>query len=185
VARDGEALGVFCGRKLLQDPSAIGTARVAEARWVDEVVEQGLALLRGLGFHGASQVEFKRDPRDGEYKLMEVNPRLWRWHSLAAACGVNLAYIAYCDVAGEPLPRAQMSPNARTRWAVTLKADRRPVPPAAVRRSAVAVGRSAPRARASQPARASAAESTSTAMRRAAPSAASSARTDVEPVAIT
>ena len=128
LSPDGEALGVFCGRKLLQDPPGIGTARVAEAVWVDEVVEQGLALLRGLHFHGVSQVEFKRDPRDGAYKLMEVNPRLWQWHSLAPACGVNLAHIAYCDVAGEPLPPAEMRRNARTRWAITLKADRRPVP---------------------------------------------------------
>ena len=68
------ALGVFCWRKLLQDPPGVGTARVAEARWVDDVVGQGLALLRGLRFHGVSQVGFKRDPRDGAYKLMEINP---------------------------------------------------------------------------------------------------------------
>jgi predicted ATP-grasp superfamily ATP-dependent carboligase len=128
LSRDGEALGLFCGRKLLQDPPGVGTARVAEALWVDEVVEQGLALLRGLEFHGVSQVEFKRDPRDGVYKLMEVNPRLWQWHSLAAACGVNLAYIAYRDVGGRPLLPATMRRDARTRWAITLKADRRPAP---------------------------------------------------------
>ena len=128
LTRDGDALGVFSGRKLLQDPPGIGTARVAEARWVDEVFEQGVALLRGLGFHGVSQVEFKRDPRDGAYKLMEVNPRLWQWHALAAACGVNLSHIACCDVAGEPLPRAEMRRDVRKRWAITLKAVRRPVP---------------------------------------------------------
>ena len=128
VAGDGEVLGVFCGRKLLQDPPGIGTARVAEALWVDEVVDMGLTLLRGLGFYGVSQVEFKRDRRDGAYRLMEVNPRLWQWHSLAAACGVDLAYIAYRDVAGERLPPVRMSRDARKRWAITLKANRRPVP---------------------------------------------------------
>lgn len=128
VDRDGDALGVFCGRKLLQDPPGIGTARVAEALWVDEVVELGLTLLRGLGFHGVSQVEFKRDARDGAYKLMEVNPRLWQWHSLAAACGVDLPHIAYRDLAGERLPPARMPRDARKRWAITLKANRRPVP---------------------------------------------------------
>ena len=128
VAPDGEALGIFCGRKLVQDPPGIGTARVAEALWVDEVVDQGLALLRGLGFHGVSQVEFKLDARDGKYKLMEVNPRLWQWHSLATACGVDLANIACRDVAGEPLQPAHMPRGARRRWAITLKANRRPVP---------------------------------------------------------
>jgi predicted ATP-grasp superfamily ATP-dependent carboligase len=85
--RDGEALGLFSGRKVSQTRGFMGSARVGEALWVEEVVEQGLVLLRALGFHGISQVEVMRDPRDGRYKLLEVNPRLWQWHSLAAACG--------------------------------------------------------------------------------------------------
>ena len=68
---------------------------------MQEVVDAGLALLRALWFHGISQVEFKRDPRDGRFKLMEVNPRLWQWHGLAAACGVDLPLIAYRDLTGE------------------------------------------------------------------------------------
>jgi D-aspartate ligase len=126
LTADGEALGLFSGRKLLQDPPVVGSARVAETIWVEEVVEQGLALLRGLGFHGVSQVEFKRDPRDGVYKLIEVNPRLWQWHALAAACGVNLAHIAYRDLIGQR-PAPTRMPAMRRRWAITLKAGRRPV----------------------------------------------------------
>ena len=127
LARDGRALGLFCGRKLLQDPPGVGNARVAESVWADEVVEQGLALLRGLGFHGPSQVEFKRDPRDGVYKLIEVNPRLWQWHGLAPRCGVNLALIAYRDLLGESQEPQRMRPG-RVRWAITLKAGQRPTP---------------------------------------------------------
>ena len=125
LTEDGEALGLFSGRKLLQTPPGVGTCRVGEAVWVDEVVEQGLTLLRGLGFHGISQVEFKRDPRDGAFKLMEVNPRLWMWHGLASACGVDLPVIAYRDLLGVRLPPARM--NGRTkRWAITLKGGTRP-----------------------------------------------------------
>ena len=32
---------------------------------------------------------------------MEVNPRLFQWHGLAAACGVDLPLIAYRDLTGE------------------------------------------------------------------------------------
>ena len=121
VDRDGEALGLFTGHKLRQTRGFMGSARVGEAGWVDEVAEQGLALLRALDYHGISQVETKRDPRDGRYKLMEVNPRLWQWHSLAAACGVDLPYIAYRDLVGEPLPPARMHGDGK-RWAITLMA---------------------------------------------------------------
>lgn len=118
---EGEPLGLFCGRKLSQTHDYMGSARVGEAVWVDEVVDQGLALLRALGFHGISQVEVMRDPRDGRFKLLEVNPRLWQWHGLAAACGVDLPYIAYRHLIGEPLSPARMSGEGK-RWAITLMA---------------------------------------------------------------
>jgi D-aspartate ligase len=121
--RDGQALGLFSGRKLSQTRGYMGSARVGEAVWVEEVVEQGLSLLRALGFHGISQVEVMRDPRDGRYKLLEVNPRLWQWHSLAAACGVDLPYIAYRDLVGDPLPPARMRGDGK-RWAITLMAGK-------------------------------------------------------------
>ena len=122
----GEALGLFSGRKLLQSPPGIGTCRLGEARWVQEVVDQGLALLRELRFHGLSQVEFKRDPRDGRFKLMEVNPRLWQWHSLAAACGVDFPRIAYDDLLGRASAAARMNGDGR-RWAISLLQGERPL----------------------------------------------------------
>jgi D-aspartate ligase len=121
--RDGQALGLFSGRKLSQTRGYMGSARVGEAVWVEEVVEQGLALLRALDFHGVSQVEVMRDPRDGRFKLLEVNPRLWQWHSLATACGVDLPYIAYRDLVGDPLPPARMHGDGK-RWAITLMAGK-------------------------------------------------------------
>jgi len=128
LAKDGEALGVFSGRKLRQTSPGVGTCRVGEAVWVEEVVELGLRLLRGLGFHGIAQVEFKQDPRDGAFKLIEVNPRLWQWHALAAACGVDLPRIAYWDLLGARLPPARQN-GAGRRWAITLMAGKRPVLP--------------------------------------------------------
>jgi D-aspartate ligase len=127
VARNGEPLGIFSGRKLRQTPRGIGTCRVGEAVWEQEAVDAALRLLRAFDFHGLSQVEFKRDPRDGRFRLMEINPRLWQWHGLAAACGVDLPRIAYADLVGEPPPAAHMNGNGK-RWAITLLPGERPVP---------------------------------------------------------
>ena len=127
LAADGEPLGLFCGRKLRQTPPGVGTCRVGEAVWVEPVVEQGLKLLRELGHTGLSQVEFKRDPRDGTFRLMEVNPRLWQWHGLAGACGVDLPKIAYEDLTGERPGPVSMN-GRRRRWAITLLPGERPAP---------------------------------------------------------
>jgi GT2 family glycosyltransferase/predicted ATP-grasp superfamily ATP-dependent carboligase len=125
LRENGDALGLFCGRKLRQTPPGIGTCRIGEAVWVEDVVQDGLRLLRALGYYGISQVEFKRDPRDGRYKLMEVNPRLWQWHSLATACGVDLPLIAYCDLTGQEVAPASMN-GERRRWAITLLSGESP-----------------------------------------------------------
>ena len=131
--REGRALGVFCGRKLRQTPRSrklvprgVGSCRHGEALWMPELVEDSLRLLKTCDFTGISQVEFKRDPRSGEFKLMEINPRLWMWHSLAAACGVNLAQIAYLDLTGRP-PQPSTSKGCRKHWAITLMKGERPV----------------------------------------------------------
>jgi D-aspartate ligase len=127
VSESGEPLGVFCGRKLRQTPPTVGTCRVGEAVWVPEVVEAGLRFLGALEYRGVSQVEFKRDARDGRYKLMEINPRLYQWHGLAAACGVDLPALAYRDLLGLPRAPVEMQ-GAGKRWAITLLAGERPAP---------------------------------------------------------
>lgn len=127
LARDGHPLGVFSGRKLRQTPPGIGTCRVGEALWAQEPVDAALRLLQGFGYFGLSQVEFKRDPRDDRFKLMEINPRLWQWHGLAAACGVDLPRLAYADLIGESPPEATMNGHGK-RWAITLLPGERPAP---------------------------------------------------------
>jgi predicted ATP-grasp superfamily ATP-dependent carboligase len=127
VGRDGRALGVFSGRKLRQTPRGIGTCRVGEAVWVQDAVDGALRLLEAFGYFGLSQVEFKRDARDGKFKLMEINPRLWQWHGLAAACGVDLPLVAYADLVGKAPPTATMNGEGK-RWAITLLPGERPAP---------------------------------------------------------
>jgi D-aspartate ligase len=114
VDASSRPLAVFTGRRLRQYPRGSGSTRVAESVWMPEVAEAGLRLLQELGHHGVSMVEFKRDPRDGRLKLIEVNTRHYGTHSLAAASGVNLSAAAYRDALGDPV----MMPRQRdgVRW---------------------------------------------------------------------
>lgn len=119
--RQGELRGVFCGRKLAQMPPRFGTARVAEARFDPSPIEIAKRLLTELEYRGIAQTEFKRDPRDGSFRLMEVNPRLWQWHSLARRCGVDLVGMAYRDAIGADPGRASSSPrDDGRRWVPTI-----------------------------------------------------------------
>jgi D-aspartate ligase len=119
LAADGQALALFSGHKLRQTRGWMGSARVGVSAWDDEVVDSGLRLLSELRFHGISQVEWKRDPRDGLLKLIEVNPRLWQWHGLASACGVDIPWIAYRDLLAERLTPERMRVEGK-RWAISF-----------------------------------------------------------------
>lgn len=109
-----QPLAVFTGRRLRQYPRGHGSTRVAESVWMPEVAEAGLRLLQEMRYHGISHVEFKRDPRDGRFKLMEINTRHYGTHSLAAACGVDLSATAYDDARGRP--RATARQREGVRW---------------------------------------------------------------------
>jgi len=112
-------LAVFTGHKIRQHPHGSGSCLMGVSRWDQELADAGVRLLKELRYWGVSQVEFKRDQRDGRYCLMEVNARHWKWHCLAAACGVNLSYAAYRDAIGRPfVARGQID---GPKWVVATK----------------------------------------------------------------
>lgn len=114
-ARDGRAAGLFVGAKLAQYPHFSGTACLVEARWAPEIAERGGRILRAFGYHGIAETEFMRDPRDGEYKLIDLNTRVWKWIGLPIACGVDLPWLAYADALGIEIAEARPSVDG-VRW---------------------------------------------------------------------
>ena len=46
------------------------------------------------------KAQFKQDPRDGEYKLLDVNARVWGFHGLGPVAGVDFPYLLFADQCG-------------------------------------------------------------------------------------
>jgi len=95
-------LAWFCGRKLRTYPVDAGIGCLVESVYIPELVDEGLRALQRVGWTGFALMQFKHDPRDGRFKLLEINPRTSSWNLLAAACGINLPFVAYRDVTGLP-----------------------------------------------------------------------------------
>ena len=97
--KDGKVMGMFTGRRSRQRPMDFGSASTfVESVYMPELIELGTHLLKAINYYGLSEVEFKKDPRDGKFKLLEVNARTWLWHSLAIRCGVDFPHILYKDM---------------------------------------------------------------------------------------
>ncbi|MFX0196786.1 MAG: ATP-grasp domain-containing protein [Candidatus Hodarchaeota archaeon] len=102
--KDGKTITSITARRIRQHPMDFGHASTfAELANVPDIKGLSEKFLRLIGFYGIAEVEFMRDPRDGEYKLLEINPRIWGWHSLAIAAGVDLPYMVYQDSIGEEI----------------------------------------------------------------------------------
>ena len=112
----------------------VGMCRVGEAVWDDEVVEQGSRCCASSATTGSRRSSSSATRAMARFKLIEVNPRLWQWHGLAAACGVDLTRSRTRDLLGERVAPAR---SRRERQAVGdhVHAGRAAgVPAAAIRR---------------------------------------------------
>lgn len=92
---DGEIKAFWMGKKLREHPIRFGTATFAQSVYVEACYTQSVPLLKRLDYTGVCEVEYLKDPRDGQYKLIEINARTWLWVGLARACGVDFAGMAY------------------------------------------------------------------------------------------
>jgi predicted ATP-grasp superfamily ATP-dependent carboligase len=108
VDRSHHIVGAFARRRLRMHPADFGNSSCLVSLPL-EAVADALSSLRSLFSHaryrGVFSAEFKRDDRDGVFKLIEVNCRPWWYVEFAASCGVNVVDFAYRDALGLALPR--------------------------------------------------------------------------------
>lgn len=65
---------------------------------VPQLEELSVQILRKMNYYGLSEVEFMFDERDNTYKLIDINPRTWAWHTLGAKAGVNFSALLFRDM---------------------------------------------------------------------------------------
>jgi D-aspartate ligase len=110
--RDGQAHSTLLARRGRQHPREFGRA-ATYVETVDLPVIEELAgrFLRAIHYYGLVEIEFKLDPRDGQYKLLDVNARTWGFHSLGAPAGVDFPYLMFADQIGEPAATGRALPG--------------------------------------------------------------------------
>jgi predicted ATP-grasp superfamily ATP-dependent carboligase len=101
---DGEPRLEFTAAKVRNGPPVIGSPRVAVSRVIPDVLDAGRAILRAMRYQGFACVEFKRDPRNGVYVLMEVNGRHNMSTQLAVSCGIDFPWLHYRHLVTGELP---------------------------------------------------------------------------------
>jgi len=90
----GVPRATFMHRRIREYPVTGGASTAAESYLDEELRAIGSRLLEALDWHGVAMVEFRKDHRDGSYRLIEVNPKFWGSLDLAIASGVDFPWLA-------------------------------------------------------------------------------------------
>jgi D-aspartate ligase len=110
--RDGEAVGKMVARRRRQHPLQFGRASTyVETVDVPLLEELSERFLRRIDYYGLVELEYKLDPRDGLYKLLDVNARTWGYHSLGVSAGVDFSYMLFSDQIGKPVTECRGKPG--------------------------------------------------------------------------
>jgi predicted ATP-grasp superfamily ATP-dependent carboligase len=112
--KDGVALASMTVRRRRQHPSDFGRASTfVETVALPALEELSTRFLEAIGYYGLVELEYKLDPRDGRYKLLDVNARTWGYHSLGPAAGVDFPYLLYQDQVGEEVHQTRAREGVR------------------------------------------------------------------------
>jgi len=112
--RAGEPVASMTVRRRRQHPSDFGRASTfVETVDLPEIEEPSQRFLKAVDYYGLVELEYKRDPRDGRAKLLDVNARTWGYHSIGAAAGVDFPYLLYRDQVGEQVDTCRARAGAR------------------------------------------------------------------------
>lgn len=111
----GQPLVGLTTRIIRRFPTNMGQACYEVVDRSPDVAALGLTLFRAIGLRGIGCVEFKRDRRDGELKMIEVNARFIGPDRLLVAAGVDLAAVSYDRLTGR-----RVSPSTTYRTGLRL-----------------------------------------------------------------
>jgi D-aspartate ligase len=106
-ATGGEPVVGFTGRKLRSYPAFVGATSYGVSIVNRKVRSLAQSLLRELRYAGVVELEFLLDKRDGQYKLIDFNPRPGaQFQFLRNTLGVDVVRALHLDLSGRPVPDA-------------------------------------------------------------------------------
>ena len=107
----------FTGRKLRQYPAGFGSASLVTSKSCNETLDLSLSFLRAIGFQGVCGTEYKRDPRDGRLKIIEINPRPTLWFQATHDAGKRIVEAAVRDLqSGARITDCEQREDVRWRY---------------------------------------------------------------------
>ena len=112
-----ESLVHFTGQKLRQHPPYTGMTTLGICQENEVVETTTKQFMKAIGYRGIVDMGYRYDSRDGQYKLLDVNPRIGATFRLFVdANGLDVVRALYLDLTGRHVGPGEAA-NGRT-WLV-------------------------------------------------------------------
>ena len=99
----GRLLGHCLVKEVRPHPAFADMAAVVQPVEDERLTELCGNFLQKLGYRGICEFEFKLDERDGEPRLIEINPRFSGTGDCASYMGIETGWLHYLDLIGYPV----------------------------------------------------------------------------------
>jgi predicted ATP-grasp superfamily ATP-dependent carboligase len=105
------------GFKIRQAPIHVGCASLGECRWNETVAKMTVQFMNAIKYRGILDIGYRFDPRDGQYKVLDINPRVGQAFRLfVAENDMDVVKALYLDLTGQQQPT--VIPREGRRWLI-------------------------------------------------------------------
>ncbi len=105
------------GKKIRQHPVSYGCTSLGICLKNDTVDQTTRRLMKAIGYRGILDIGYRYDARDGQFKVLDINPRIGcTFRLFAAENGLDVARALYLDLTGQPVPESHVSEGRK--WMV-------------------------------------------------------------------
>jgi D-aspartate ligase len=115
--RDSECVFGVTGKKIRRFPVYTGVTSLGVCIRNETVERTTARFMKAIGYQGILDIGYRRDQRDGQYKVLDVNPRIGcTFRLFAGTNAMDVARVLYLDLTGQPVP--QSSACVGRKWVV-------------------------------------------------------------------
>jgi predicted ATP-grasp superfamily ATP-dependent carboligase len=105
------------GKKIRRFPASTGVTSLGVCLRNETVRKTTIEFMKAVGYRGILDIGYRYDTRDGQYKVLDVNPRIGcTFRLFTATNGMDVARALYLDMTGRPVPPAQAAEGRK--WIV-------------------------------------------------------------------
>lgn len=116
----GRCVASFAERYLrCKEQGKFGTSTLRETYDNHQLISKAISIMDKLEWHGVAHLDFVADG-NGEFRLIEINPRLWGALALAMFSGIDFPYLWYLTALGRDNigPGVIQNRKIKCRWLI-------------------------------------------------------------------